>query len=277
MPMPPASRLAGCSREHALLLLLERPFEQGRRRGFVPPPSPRRLVLLPSHELGPREQRPLRLRVGGVRDALGGHCGPDRDRLRLRASPAFVGEQRLARDLPGLLDDGLDRAGVLLTGDDLPRQGEHEVVAVGGKAVLGQLAIDGQRRLELLRHEFERVGLKGVLGDATLCPGVPTPGLEPVPSTDALQYPCRRMGTGDAARIRAHLVDEAARARAAGESRLTVVVGDVVSVVRIVDSARTTAVIQVLETQLLCKAAGMEFLQQRGLGRAAVFTFRVLP
>ncbi|MCY3886092.1 MAG: hypothetical protein OXG19_00040 [Chloroflexi bacterium] len=81
--------------------------------------------------------------------------------------PALVDQQRLGlrRDLPGLLEDRLDRSCVLLSGDDLPSQGEHLVVAVvpvSREAVLGQLALDRQRALELLHHELEGIGLQGV-------------------------------------------------------------------------------------------------------------------
>ena len=55
--------------------------------------------------------------------------------------------------------------GVLLARDDPARQGQHQVIAivpVGGEAVLGQLALDGEGALQLLRHELEGVGLEGV-------------------------------------------------------------------------------------------------------------------
>ena len=95
-------------------------------------------------------------------------CRPGGNRLGLGRVPALVDQQRLGlrRDLPGLLEDRLDRACVLLvSGDDLPRQRDQQVVAVvpvGGEAVLGQLPLDRQRALELLRHELERVRLQGV-------------------------------------------------------------------------------------------------------------------
>ncbi len=56
-----------------------------------------------------------------------------RDRLGLGCVPALVDEQRLGfcRDLPGLLEDRLDRARVFLARDDLPRQGEQQVVQEG--------------------------------------------------------------------------------------------------------------------------------------------------
>ena len=141
--------------------------EEGERRGLVSP-ARLRLVRLPGHELRPREQRPLPLRgviAGLVRACIGGNgLGLDDGGLRLGRVPAVVDEQRLGlrRDLPRLLEDRLDGAGVLLARDVLPRQGEHQVVAVGGEAVLGQLTLDGQRRLELLGHQLEGVRLQGV-------------------------------------------------------------------------------------------------------------------
>ncbi len=54
---------------------------------------------------------------------------------------------------------------VLLAGDDLPRERQHEIVAVipvGGEPVLGEFTLDGEGALELLRHELEGVRLQGV-------------------------------------------------------------------------------------------------------------------
>ena len=49
------------------------------------------------------------------------------------------------------------------------------VVAVGGEAVFGEFALDGEGELQLLRHELEGVGLEGVpvglaLADAPRAP-----------------------------------------------------------------------------------------------------------
>ena len=79
----------------------------------------------------------------GARVALGGHRGHDNHRLGLGRVPALVDQQRLGlrRDLPRLLEDRLDGARVLLARDDLPRQGDQQVVAivpVGGEAALGR-------------------------------------------------------------------------------------------------------------------------------------------
>ena len=63
-----------------------------------------------------------------------------------------------------LLDSRVGVARVVV-GDDLPREREHEVVAlvpVGGEALLGELALDGEGALQLLRHEHEGIGLEGV-------------------------------------------------------------------------------------------------------------------
>ncbi len=120
----------------------------------------------------PREQRPLRL--DGVVAALE---RLDRNHLGgsgLGRSPPGVDQQRLGvrRDLLHLGEHRLDGVGVLLAGDDPARQREHQVAAavvvaavvVGGEAVLGQLALHGERGLELLRHELEGVRLQGVSG-----------------------------------------------------------------------------------------------------------------
>ena len=85
------------------------------------------------------------------------------------AAHSRIDKQRLGvrRDLLGLGKDRLDLVGVLVARDDLPRQGEHQVVAVvpvGVEAVLGEFALDGERALQLLRHELEGVGLDGVSG-----------------------------------------------------------------------------------------------------------------
>ena len=161
-------RLPGRSREHAFLLALQRPLEERERGSLVAPTRLRRLVRFPGHELRPREQCALWLgsAVAGLIPAHTGGDGLrlDDGRLGLGRGPALVDQQRLGlrRDLLGLGEHRLDRAGVLVTRDDLPRQGEHEVVAivpVGGEAVFGQLPLDGERGLELLRHELERVRL----------------------------------------------------------------------------------------------------------------------
>ena len=58
-------------------------------------------------------------------------------------------------DLLRLSEDRLDRLGVLPAGDHPARQGQHQVVAgipVGGEAIFGQLALDGEGDLQLLRH-----------------------------------------------------------------------------------------------------------------------------
>ena len=76
--------------------------------------------------------------------------------------PALVDERRL--DLPRLCEHRLDRAGILLAGDDFARQGEQQVVAfvpLGGEAVLGRLAFDEERRLGLLRHQLEGFVCRG--------------------------------------------------------------------------------------------------------------------
>ena len=76
-------------------------------------------------------------RKGGVAVAVGVNL----DDHRLGRGPLGIDQQRLgvSRDLLSLGEDRLDRAGVLLAGDDLPGQRQHEIVAlvpVGGEAVL---------------------------------------------------------------------------------------------------------------------------------------------
>ena len=85
---PRNSGLVACSDQLPVSLLLERPLEQGKRGRFVATLTLRSLVLLPGHELRPREQRPLPLGVHRVHDALGGHR--DRDRRGLRRGLEFT-------------------------------------------------------------------------------------------------------------------------------------------------------------------------------------------
>ena len=116
---------------------------------------------------GASSQRPLRL--GGI---VAPSVSPrlDRDdfrRHRLGRGPLRVDQQRLGvrRDLLRLGEDILHGLLARFAGDDLPRQGEHEVVAVvpvGGEAVRGEFTLHGERALQLLRHQLEGVRLEGV-------------------------------------------------------------------------------------------------------------------
>ncbi len=95
----------------------------------------------------------------------------DRRRLwrRLDWSPGIVDQQRLSVscDLLRLGEDVFDRLGIgiLVASDELASEGQHQVVAVvsvGGESVVGQLALDCERGLQLLRDQLERVGLQGL-------------------------------------------------------------------------------------------------------------------
>ena len=148
-------------------LTFQRPLEEGARRSLVPAVPRPDLGL--GQELRPREQR--RLRLAGLLTALvrvaRGRDGPRFDDHRLGRTPAVVDEQHLGlgRDLLGLGEHRLDRAVARFASDDLPGERQHQVVAVvavGGEAVFGELALDGEGALQLLRHELEGVGLEGV-------------------------------------------------------------------------------------------------------------------
>ena len=74
-------------------------------------------------------------------------------------------QQRLGRDLLRPGKDILHGLFARFVGEDLPRWSQHEIVSVvpvGGEAVPGEFAIDGEGALQLLRHQLEGAGLKGV-------------------------------------------------------------------------------------------------------------------
>ena len=173
-----------------LPLLCQRPFEERRGCRLRLTAAAPGLVQLLGHELRPGEQGLLRLSgLAGAADAgtvmtagdqpgaapeavAAVAVGPvstdlNAHRLTFDSSPAAVDQQRfgVCRDTLGPLEHRLDRVGVLLAGDEFPRQGQQQVVAlvaVGGEPVLGQFTLDRERRLQLLRDQLERVGLERV-------------------------------------------------------------------------------------------------------------------
>lgn len=82
--------------------------------------------------------------------------------------------------------------------------------------------------------------------------------------------------TGDADRIREHVVQLAAEARGQGLRTFSVHVDDVLAAVALVEQVDPiNAVLQCLATAKTCEAAGLAFLQSTGYRRGAVFTYRL--
>ena len=83
--------------------------------------------------------------------------------------------------------------------------------------------------------------------------------------------------TGDADRIREHVVQLAVAARAQGVRTLRVHVDDVLAAVALVEKVDpVNAVVQCLATAKTCEAAGLAFLQSTGHRRSAIFTYRLM-
>ena len=148
MASPVAPGLAFCADRHRLPLPFQRPLEEGDGCGLGPAATALRLGRLLRHELRPGEQRSLPLR-GVVAPVV--RVGPDRDafrRHRLGRSPLQVDQQRLGlrRDLLRLGEDRLDRAAVLLPGDDLDAGVCRVQLQVEGCCLRGLLLVRRQLR-----------------------------------------------------------------------------------------------------------------------------------
>ena len=86
------------------------------------------------------------------------------------------------------------------------------------------------------------------------------------------------MPRGDAARIRAHVVELADGARGAGETGITVRAGDVREALELDYGHAVIDICQVLGTRILQREAGMELVARRGPGHGldSVFEFRLV-
>lgn len=85
------------------------------------------------------------------------------------------------------------------------------------------------------------------------------------------------MAQGNAAKVRRYVRTKANDARIGGVREIFVATNDVRDALSLPGEAVLTDINQALQTQKLEREAAVEFVSMTGLGRDAVYRFRVLP